>query len=972
MEETGTAPTPAAAPDRLAALAAALGEPVRSAANAPVNFNDPALAWFVEEGAIDVFLVEQSGERVLSGLKHLLRASAGRLLFSFPADESAGEAAMVAVGKGLPGCKLRRLTVDALLRSGAVDEVARQVDEWLHEVLAALAAGVEDHPLPDRRVAPGDAPTVEAGALVAAKSGAAWVRAEDGVALLGAEPADPDGPGLLPVTPESWVAAAADGPLEAVSSRTLCDDGRLEAVLASFHRVAGHFEHMTQRLLLADQANLQRSRIAHREQAVDDARRGLFELLTGLPPGASPLSLALDLVGRHEGIAFKAPPGADEADQEPAVRSVAAASGVRCRDLKLNNASQWWRGDSGAMLAFTRDGGAPVALLPGARGYRMVDPLSGRSTHVDRAAAQRINRIAWSFVRPLPHEHAIGAGDLARCASGSLRGDLIRFMAAGVVCGLFAVLPAIVLAFVAESVLPYGDTTGLLRFTGVLVALSAAAAVLTMFQGTALMRLEGRVAARLASAAWDRVLRLRPEFFRDYAAGDLAARIAVFRSLRDKVSGTVGGPLLSLIFLTPTFLLVFAYDAALGWISFGLAAVALAAALGFGLYQFPLHQRHLKAVRDLSSELFQFITGIAKLRSGGAEEAAFASWARKYREQQAATLEIAALNAHFVAFSAALPGVVATLLFAYALWPNAGLGVGAFLAAYGVSMTFFAAVSRLGHSFQAVATFAPSMLQVRPLLAETPPPRPDDAPEAVLAGGLAFEHVSFRYTADGPLVVEDVSLHAEPGEFIAIVGETGCGKSTLIRLALGLHDPTEGSVSFDGHDLASLDRRSVRRQVGVVMQNGGLRQGTILQNIVGVSRNVDVAGAWRAARQAAVAADIEAMPMQLFTPVGESDVTYSGGQAQRIMIAAALAREPRIVFLDEATSWLDTGAQSAVMSAIEALTITRVVVAHRLSTIRGADRIYVMHEGRVVQVGGFDELFDKPGRFRELMLRQML
>ena len=347
MEETGTTPTPSAAPDNLAALAVAQGEPVRSAANAPVNFSDPALAWFVQEGAIDVFLVEQSGERVASSLKHLLRASAGRVLFSFPADESAGDAAMMAVGKGLPGCKLRLLKVDALLGSGALDEVAGQVDQWVQEVLAALAAGVESHPVADRRVAPGDAPTVEAGAVVAAQAGTAWVRAEDGVALLGSEPADPDGPGLLPVTPESWVSAAADGPLEAVSSRTLCEDGRLKTVLASFHRVAGQFEYMTQRLLLADQANLQRSRIAHREQAVDDARRGLFELLTGLPPGATPLSLALDLVGRHEGIAFKVPPGADEADQEPAVRAVAAASRLRCRDLKLNNASQWCAATAG-------------------------------------------------------------------------------------------------------------------------------------------------------------------------------------------------------------------------------------------------------------------------------------------------------------------------------------------------------------------------------------------------------------------------------------------------------------------------------------------------------------------------------------------------------------------------------------------------------------------------------------------------
>ncbi len=969
--EPGTAPPPAA-PDHLTSLAVSLGKPFRSAANAPVSLGDPAVAWFVEEGAIDVFLAELSGEKVSSSFKHLLRAPAGRLLFSFPTDEDGGDAAMVGIAKGLPGCRLRMLTIDTLLSGGVVDEVAKQVDEWVRDVLAALGAGVESHPRPDRRVASGDALTVEAGALVAAKAGAAWVRAAGGVALLGSEGPDPAGPGLLPVTPESWVSASADGPVETVSSRALCADGRLEAVLASFHRVALRFEQMTQRLLLADEANEQRSRVAHRKQGVEEARRGLFELLTGLPPGASPLSLALDVVGRHEGIAFRVPPGAAEADPEPAVRAAAAASGVRCRDLKLQTSTRWWRGDSGAMLGFLRDGGAPVALVPGVRGYRMVDPLSGRSTHMDRAAARLVSRTAWSFVRPLPHERGIGAADVARCASGRLTSDLVRFLLAGTVCGLFSVLPAVVLAVVADSVLPYGDTAGLLRFTGALAVLAVAAAVLSMFQGTALMRLEGRVAARLASAVWDRVLRLRPEFFRDYAAGDLAARMAVFSSLRDKVSGTVGGPLLSLIFLTPTFLLVFAYDAGLGWLSVGLAAVALAAALGFGLLQFPMHRRHLKAARDLSSDLFQFITGIAKLRSGGADEAALASWARKYREQQAAALDIGRLNAHFVAFSAALPGVVATLLFAYALRPSAGLGVAAFLAAYGVSMTFFSAVSRLGHSFQAVATLAPSVMQVQPLLAEAPPPPPDEAPEAALAGGLAFERVSFRYAPDGPLVLEDVSLRAGPGEFIAVVGETGCGKSTLIRLALGLQNPAAGVVRYDGHDLASLDRRSVRRQVGVVMQNGTLRPGTILQNIVGVSRKVDIASAWRAARQAALAADIEAMPMQMFTPVGESDAAFSGGQAQRIMIAAALVREPRIIFLDEATSWLDTGAQSAVMASIEALTITRVVIAHRLSTIRGADRIYVLHGGRVVQEGGFDELFETPGRFRELMLRQML
>ncbi len=962
--------------NHLAGVAASIGRPFRSAANAPVSLGDPAVAWFVEEGALDVFLVELSGEKVTSAFKHILRAAAGRLVFCFPPGEGPEDHGMVAVGKGLPGCRLRLVRIAELLERGVHAEIADQVDEWVQTVSSALSAGVETHPAADRRVAPGDDVPADAGAVISAKAGPAWVGADGGVAFLGSEEPDPDGPGLLPVAAESWVTASAEGRVRAVSSFSLCGDGRLEAALRSFHRAAVRFEEMNERLLLADQANVQRAGAAHRARGVREARRGLFELLTGLPPGSSPLSLALDIVGRAEGIRFCVPAEAGDGGAESPVRAAAAASGVRCRDVKLGGASRWWNGDSGAMLAFIKDDGSPVALLPGARGYRMIDPLTGRATRMHRGNAAMLARTAWSFVRPLPGDRGVGPSDLAACAGGRMAFDFVRYLVGGLLCGLFSVLPAVVLALVADSVLPYGDARGLVRYTAVLAALAAATGVLSVFQGTALMRIEGRIASRLASAVWDRVLRLRPEFFREYTAGDLSARIGVFDSLRDKFSGTVGGPLLSVLFLAPTFLVIFAFEPLLGWLTLGLGAFALLLALGFGFVQFPLQRRLLKVSRDLSSEFFQFITGIAKLRSGGAEAAAFTAWARRYRDQQAAALDVARLNGHFVAASAALPGVVTALLFAYSLRPGAGLGVAAFLAAYGVSMTFFSAVSRLGHSFQAVANLAPAVMQVAPLLSEEPPPDPEPSagapPDAGLAGGVRFDGVSFRYSADSPVVVEGVSMRADPGEFVAVVGETGCGKSTLLRLALGLHDPTDGAVLYDGRDLRRLDRRAVRRQVGVVMQNGSLRQGTILQNILGVSRLVDIAAAWRAARQAAVAADIEAMPMQMFTPVGENDAAFSGGQAQRIMIASALVREPRIIFLDEATSWLDTASQSAVMSAIRQLTITRFVIAHRLSTIREADRIYVMHAGRVVQTGGFDELFEQEGRFRELMLRQTL
>ena len=286
-------------------------------------------------------------------------------------------------------------------------------------------------------------------------------------------------------------------------------------------------------------------------------------------------------------------------------------------------------------------------------------------------------------------------------------------------------------------------------------------------------------------------------------------------------------------------------------------------------------------------------------------------------------------------------------------------------------MMFYLAVATLGRSLQAVAAIVPGCEQVRPILAARTDPAARAGARVVLQGEIALHRISFRYTEDGPMVLQDVSIHVGPGELIAIVGESGVGKSTLFRIALGLEDPLSGAVYYDGKDLAHLDRSSVRRQVGVVTQDGGLQGGNVLSNIIGVGRDLTVDDAWRAAREAAVDRDIASMPMQMFTTIGESAATFSGGQNQRIRIAAALVQNPRIIFLDEPTSWLDNKSQAETMAGIERSVATRIVIAHRLSTIRNASRIYVLQAGRVAQVGHFDELIEQDGPFRDLARRQM-
>jgi len=260
--------------------------------------------------------------------------------------------------------------------------------------------------------------------------------------------------------------------------------------------------------------------------------------------------------------------------------------------------------------------------------------------------------------------------------------------------------------------------------------------------------------------------------------------------------------------------------------------------------------------------------------------------------------------------------------------------------------------------------------QAKPIL--TTPPEVDQGKEhpGVLTGAIEAQRLRFRYHATSPLVLRDVSLSVRAGEFVALVGPSGSGKSTMLRLLLGFETPEAGSIYYDGHDLARLDRQALRRQIGVTLQNGRLMAGDIFSNIVGSSL-ATVDDAWESARMAGLADDIRAMPMGMHTVISEGAGTLSGGQRQRLLIARALVQKPRILFFDEATSALDNQTQDTVTTSLEQLKVTRVVIAHRLSTVLRADRIHVFDRGRIAEGGTYEELMAAGGLFRELARRQL-
>jgi ATP-binding cassette subfamily C protein len=264
----------------------------------------------------------------------------------------------------------------------------------------------------------------------------------------------------------------------------------------------------------------------------------------------------------------------------------------------------------------------------------------------------------------------------------------------------------------------------------------------------------------------------------------------------------------------------------------------------------------------------------------------------------------------------------------------------------------------------------PTYERAKPILETLPEVDEMKADPGELTGELEVSHVSFRYREDGPIVLKDVSVQVKPGEFVALVGPSGSGKSTLFRLLLGFEKLEAGAVYYNGRDLVGLDIREVRRQIGVVLQNGKLMAGDIFTNIIGSSL-LTLEDARQAARMAGLEDDLKAMPMGLHTVISEGGGTLSGGQRQRLLIARALVHRPRILFFDEATSALDNRTQAIVSESLDNLQATRIVIAHRLSTIMNADRIYVLQDGRVVQQGTYDELIQAEGVFADLAKRQM-
>ena len=967
-------------------LAARSGTSVPCAGNLPVNLDDPESVWFIDQGAVDLFLVEFKDGVERAAPQHLLRCESGRLLPGVAPDEQNGtdkDTTLGLVAKGLPDTLLKRLPASVLAEVDPA-ELAEQTDAWLTAVTDTLSRLVSRLPRATALAEP-DLTQTHGPCTLSVRRGVVWVSEPPRGASLfmdmveQAELAEANGPheAAIPLTRTSWLTLFDEATLSGRSTETLARQGTLLPALASFHAVAFALERLNRRLAVVDDANLERERTTSRRTAESAARQRLFNIYD-LPADRetrvedTTLADALRIIGRRQGIAFRIPARSAPSYSPVGLVDILDASGVRARRVRFKDEGDWWRGDSNALLAFRAADGRPVALLPGMFGrYREVDPVTKASVRLTAERAAALRNEAWTFYRPLPSGN-VKPADLLKIALHGSAADLARLVIAGLPGGLIKLLPALALGFVANHVVAGGSAGALYAVALTLAGFGLLGALLHLLQSSTMMRLEGRSASRVEAAFWDRLMRLPPSVLNRHPAGDLAMSGMTFQNLRDGLQGLLADSLLSIIFLLPVFGVIFFYDATLGVIALAFSLASLLVTAALGLRQISPYGRMISAIRRVAGRLFQIMGGIAKLRVENAEGSAFAIWAQDYREQKRAELELGALEGHSRAFGAALPFLAAgVLLFAVVTVGDRNVPVGDFLVVYTVFIAFQSAIARLGESFGTLAAMLPAFDQMRPLLAAVPESDVGGEPVERLDGEILFDRVSFRYDPDGPLILDDVTIRARPGEFVAIAGASGAGKSTLFRLALGIDRPTAGAVYYDGRDLRHLNLKQVRRKIGAVPQSVRLHPQDLWDNIVAHHEGVASEEVWQVARAAGIEGQIKAMPMGMMTMVGAVGGVVSGGESQRVTIARSLLGSPRIMLLDEATNWLDNESQAEVMQNLALLTSTRIVIAHRLSTLEQADRIYVLQAGKVVQSGSFEELVEVDGVFRDLVRRQV-
>ncbi len=959
-------------------------------ANKPLVLDNHDKFWMVTFGEVDVYYVNINAKGdYTSKLTHLYSAKKGELLFSLltaPVQNGMKLLAVSADAKLLELNKNELLVVDHTFLKFHINKwILKLIDKLYQENIPRVYTGlVENTEI-----------SLKEDEIVYPAKGLIWCTVIEGELSKYADASNQNSEAAysypIPVSNKLWAKGLGkEVKIKVLDTKEVLKDEiffmlALNDVQAHFYnRILQNHEYLVTQ---------EKERIVSKIQTDGEKLTATLQQLGGIVTSDStkkegtfskafeeydnPILSACQQIGNTCGFDFVAPKYMESYDDSMTNQlfAIGQASNVRIRKVILRGT--WWKEENGHMLAFSKEDKKPIALIQkDAKSYVFRDVETKQEEVVTNDFAESLEPIAYMFFFAFDTKMT-SLTKIMNFAIQGVKKDAKFLILAAFAGSLLGLIVPILSGVMFDDVIPTADRSLLFEVFGIMLVIGIVTALLQLIQGVLQLRVETKSNVNLQGGLMDHLLRLPVSFYKKYTAGDLTNRALSINAIRQILSNTVMTAVLSGAFSIVNLGLLFYYDASLAWIGVGLALLAVVFIAGIGWLKLKYDREISDDQGEIQGFLFEFLSGITKIRITGAEKRIFTLWANKFAKLKKLAFRSGSYQNFIEVFNGSYSLFTNIFFFSFIYYAfttattNVGLiSVGAFMAFISAFNQFLNDALRMSMSLISSLNIVTLYERVKPILEEIPESSEHSIDPGELSGAIELNSVSFRYDEEQPLVLKDISLKINPGEMVAFIGPSGSGKSTVMRILLGFEEPELGSVYYDGNAFDSMNKDLVRQQIGVVLQNGALMSGSIYKNIVGNSE-LSLEDAWEAARMAGMEEDIKNMPMEMYTVVSEGAGTFSGGQRQRLMIARAIAHKPRLLFMDEATSALDNRTQNIVSESLDNLQATRIVIAHRLSTIINADRIYVMDKGEIVESGTYNELIERDGLFSKLAKRQI-
>lgn len=954
----------------------------------PFILNDTDRFWMILSGEVNVFYtkIDEKGD-YLNSLKHLYTAQKGEILFSLLTQEntentrlivSSNEATLLAIDKN------NLLEIDHFFLKNMINKWISKTSSVVNTMNSPrVYKGLDDFKIT----------SLEKNAVAFPSNGINWIHLLKGEIDIFSESTrishEKYPEFVAPVSSKLWIkAATGDTQIRVLSTREVLVEDEIYFLL-SLNKLEGYFYGQLNKIIetqKSEESSHFQEKLIIEEQSLKSTIDKIKSIVAGNEAPtvvvqnsnkSNVLFATCQLIGNKIGFDLDEPKHIDSYQNSTTNQLYAIAKSSKIRIRKIILRDTWWKEENGHLLAFTKKDKTPVALLQkDSKSYTIKDLSTGDESVINYEIADTLEPIGYMFLSGFDGKMS----SIKKVFSFALKGvekDAKILMFAALVGSLIGLLVPMLSGMMYDDVIPTADKSLHLEVFSIMIMIGLVSAGLQLAQGVLQLRVESKSSINLQAGVMDHMLRLPVTFYKKYSTGDLTNRVLSINAIRQIISGTLMTAVLSGAFSFVNLTLLFYYDSSLAWVGVGLGLVAAAFMVSIGLLKLKYDRQVATSQGDIQGFLFEFLSGITKIRITGGERRVFTLWADKFSKLKQLGFSSGSYQNFVETFNASYPLFTSILFFSFIyytmLHPSATtsmLSVGAFMAFICAFNQFLNDSLRLSMALITSLNVITLYERVKPILEEETESAEQSVDPGELAGEIEMNSVSFRYKEDLPLVLNNVTFKVKPGEMVAFVGASGSGKSTIMRLLLGFEQAEAGSVYYDGDAYDSMNKELVRRQIGVVLQNGALMSGSIYQNIVGNSE-LTLDDAWDAARMAGMEEDIKHMPMEMHTVVSEGAGTFSGGQKQRLMIARAIAHKPRLLFMDEATSALDNKTQSIVSQSLDKLQATRIIIAHRLSTIKNADRIYVMDKGTIVESGTYDELMENDALFSQLAKRQI-